>query len=619
MKPSGKKMKRIKIFALLFVILLGLLFADINIIYSQTPETVTNDWKLTGAGLVKMLLINRFRMYSWGTDYPGLIDLEYPPGSGEEHVSRLLMYVGAILPDGRKVITSNSEAWPTAASWDTIWVVNKGETVDIGGTFEGQDDIYWPNYKAVSDQDFICRYNDYQAKIPNPTGEGQGHIPMNIDVIQVVYTWSSGPLKEVVLFKWFIIPVKHDLDNVYMMLSNESKIGDVSKNPEFGSPDDRTFFIEDMLLAGFEDGPGGDDGDAIGSLGLMFLVPEQHRHDDLQPSYLWSGSYFGSVWGVLDEEKYDFMMAGNKIFEDQLAYNGGASFQSIGPFDVDYGDTLNIMMAVVLGEGVDNMITNAKAVIELEKINFSIPSAPPSPPLEVNTSDGTVELSWFPTLENNPENYQDENRADNSDQPFEGYRIYKSTQSKDGPYVLLAEYDIPDNVYGENIGLEYNYIDDGLLNNFEYYYSVTTFSKEDTILNWPSMESSIFSMAVTAIPGTPPPDDVGNVAVVPNPYRGDILYRDYNPPWEKPPTGREWMEQDRRIQFINLPGRCQIKIYTITGDYIETIEHDNPARGYADWDLTSSIGQAVASGLYLFTVKNYDTDNVQVGKFVIIK
>jgi len=312
-------------------------------------------------------------------------------------------------------------------------------------------------------------------------------------------------------------------------------------------------------------------------------------------------------------------MASNKIFEDQLAYNGGASFQSIGPFDVDYGDTLNIMMAVVLGEGVDNMITNAKAVIELEKINFSIPSAPPSPPLEVNTSDGTVELSWFPTLENNPENYQDENRADNSDQPFEGYRIYKSTQSKDGPYVLLAEYDIPDNVYGENIGLEYNYIDDGLLNNFEYYYSVTTFSKEDTILNWPSMESSIFSMAVTAIPGTPPPDDVGNVAVVPNPYRGDILYRDYNPPWEKPPTGREWMEQDRRIQFINLPGRCQIKIYTITGDYIETIEHDNPARGYADWDLTSSIGQAVASGLYLFTVKNYDTDNVQVGKFVIIK
>jgi hypothetical protein len=160
----------------------------------------------------------------------------------------------------------------------------------------------------------------------------------------------------------------------------------------------------------------------------------------------------------------------------------------------------------------------------------------------------------------------------------------------------------------------------GLLNNFEYYYTVTAFSKPDTVSDFPSQQSSMNANAKIVIPGTEPPAKVGQVAVVPNPYRGDIAYDSYNPPWEKPSGSRtRWMEQDRRVQFINLPSNCEIKIYSSAGDLVRTIKHMDASQGYESWDLTSSVGQAVSSGIYLFTVKDIELKDVQVGKFVIIK
>jgi len=204
-------------------------------------------------------------------------------------------------------------------------------------------------------------------------------------------------------------------------------------------------------------------------------------------------------------------------------------------------------------------------------------------------------------------------------QPFEGYRIYKSNYSKDGPYTMLAEYDIEGNGLFDDVGLKYQFQDVGLLNNFEYYYSVTGFSKQDAVVGFLSQESSISANAQVAVPGTGTPDKVGDVAVVPNPYRADLYYNTLNPPWEKPNYfGDIWVEQDRRIQFINLPSQCTIKIFTVSGEEVRVINHDNINRGYADWNLTSSVGQTVAGGIYLFSVSDIN-GNTQIGKFVIVK
>lgn len=43
------------------------------------------------------------------------------------------------------------------------------------------------------------------------------------------------------------------------------------------------------------------------------------------------------------------------------------------------------------------------------------------------------------------------------------------------------------------------------------------------------------------------------------------------------------------------------------------------AGGEHSWDLITDDDQAIASGLYLFTVKNRNNGNVKTGKFLIIK
>ena len=51
----------------------------------------------------------------------------------------------------------------------------------------------------------------------------------------------------------------------------------------------------------------------------------------------------------------------------------------------------------------------------------------------------------------------------------------------------------------------------------------------DAVVGFLSQESSISTNAKVAIPGTGNPETVGDVAVVPNPYRADLYYNTFNP------------------------------------------------------------------------------------------
>jgi hypothetical protein len=52
---------------------------------------------------------------------------------------------------------------------------------------------------------------------------------------------------------------------------------------------------------------------------------------------------------------------------------------------------------------------------------------------------------------------------------------------------------------------------------------------------------------------------------------------------------------------------------------VDLLRHSDPEYSFLDWNLTSYVGQAVASGIYLFSVEDRRTGGVQVGKFVIIR
>lgn len=105
--------------------------------------------------------------------------------------------------------------------------------------------------------------------------------------------------------------------------------------------------------------------------------------------------------------------------------------------------------------------------------------------------------------------------------------------------------------------------------------------------------------------------DLDEIAVVPNPYVAAAR-------WEPPrllASGRG----ERRIYFIHLPVECTIRIYTISGDHVQTILHQSPMNdGAESWDLKTKDGLDTAPGIYIFHV---DAPGVgeKIGKFALIK
>jgi hypothetical protein len=151
------------------------------------------------------------------------------------------------------------------------------------------------------------------------------------------------------------------------------------------------------------------------------------------------------------------------------------------------------------------------------------------------------------------------------------------------------------------------------------YFAVTAFDVGDPPTGLSPLEASKLVNATLVYPVEEPEavkKEGLKVVVYPNPYRVDGNY--YQDGYE--PGQRNF---DKRLNFINLPSRCTIRIYTLDGDLVRSLEHDTQEGDldatYAYWDLISRNTQAVVSGIYLFSVKDKDTGETQVGKFVIIK
>lgn len=240
---------------------------------------------------------------------------------------------------------------------------------------------------------------------------------------------------------------------------------------------------------------------------------------------------------------------------------------------------------------------------------------------------------------------------------FEGYRIYRSSAGADindpTNFILsmdlVGDYDRADDAIGYNTGfsairltspkmfpgdtVQYWYrfppISDNItsLNGWQYLYGISAYNQGDSANQLPSLESA--KVIVRVIPGTPPTSNKSvEIGVYPNPYYAGAA-------WDG--SG----ERDRKIYFYNLPAHADIKIYTLSGDLVTEFIHDAATYNGSDikwfqnfsglgvspqfaggehaWDLISKYDQAIATGLYLFTVKDLATGNIKRGKFVVIK
>ncbi|MEK7670818.1 MAG: hypothetical protein AAB344_01175, partial [Bacteroidota bacterium] len=76
---------------------------------------------------------------------------------------------------------------------------------------------------------------------------------------------------------------------------------------------------------------------------------------------------------------------------------------------------------------------------------------------------------------------------------------------------------------------------------------------------------------------------------------------------------------ERRIYFVNLPAKCMIRIYTIRGALVQTLEHDATVEnGQEPWNLVTKDGMDLAYGIYIYHV---DAPGIgeKIDKFAIIK
>lgn len=103
--------------------------------------------------------------------------------------------------------------------------------------------------------------------------------------------------------------------------------------------------------------------------------------------------------------------------------------------------------------------------------------------------------------------------------------------------------------------------------------------------------------------------ELQQVKVVPNPYLATAE-------WEARPI--KGNRGDRKIQFIHLPSRATVRIYTVRGELVQTLHHESTALdGSLDWNLKSAAGLDVAYGMYMYHVDSPAGE--KTGKFALIK
>jgi hypothetical protein len=218
---------------------------------------------------------------------------------------------------------------------------------------------------------------------------------------------------------------------------------------------------------------------------------------------------------------------------------------------------------------------------------------------------------------------------------FSAYKIWRSEnpESPDASFTLLKQVDVPTDSFEYNTGLEYEFVDSNLVRGKTYVYSVTSKSIPELVLvrivqggvtrfvevPVDPLESKLSTNKVRVDLPFSTSKKLGEVAVVPNPYRTDRDYTLESGGYEG--LNSRWDENKRLVKFINLPERCTIKIYSLAGDLVRTVEHDGGGgafpRGDRDVPLLSESNRALASGIYIFTVES--SVGMQTGKFVIIR
>ncbi len=286
---------------------------------------------------------------------------------------------------------------------------------------------------------------------------------------------------------------------------------------------------------------------------------------------------------------------------------------------------------------------NGNAVLN----RYILPEPPADPQVKMIPGDNQLDIYWG-------KNSMESIDPISKEKDFEGFRLYRTNIGDDKSTNLLdkanliAQWDSAGNAIGFNNGFSsiqlpspvviesdtfyFHYRLTGLMNGWQYLVLLTAFDKGDVDLNLESLESSFSENSYHIFTGTEPnaiesKNSKPAIGVYPNPYKGSAL-------WDGTTS------RTRKIYFYNLPQRCEISIYTASGDLVNKISHNGITYAGEDsrwfenfagtknivmsggehaWDMLTETKNQISQGIYIFAVKDLATGQIQTGKFVILK
>ncbi len=503
---------------------------------------------------------------------------------------------------------------------------------------------------AISEQDFICDYYDFVNTSPP-----DNHILLAIKVHQESYVWSYSYTSSFVIISYDITKIRpttpdmpDTLHNIYLGFWLDTTVGNLAINNNYTSQPNRWDYYDDANGYAGNDGYGNrtalcyewdedtDGGYATSYVGVRLLgtAPIDIR-DSTQTDISYNRWIFQT--GPQDDiERYEAMSNGE--ISSNVAANY-LSLLSVGPWETLAPDsTINLTIAIICGTDLNNLYESSKWARYSYDKDYILPAPPPSPPMTAISNDRMIKLYWTKEAEEHRD-------PSTGKKDFEGYGIFRYEGENLGSecyplrecYELLAMYDIADDSLdydsGYNTGMEsiacdtiingihydYSWPPAGkeneyryLKNGFPYHYAILSYDSGDTALA--SSWSTIRQNDILIYPGAYPisyDDEETSInspapGVYPNPYRTSGLWDGAS-------------ERESKIYFTNLPAKSNIYIYSLSGDLIATLEHDDPYNGEESWNLITDEDQAVATGLYLFAVEDLETGIVRTNKFLIIK
>jgi flagellar hook assembly protein FlgD len=97
--------------------------------------------------------------------------------------------------------------------------------------------------------------------------------------------------------------------------------------------------------------------------------------------------------------------------------------------------------------------------------------------------------------------------------------------------------------------------------------------------------------------------DLDLIKVVPNPYYAFAVG-----------SGYEEVPLQNLVKITNLPEKCTISIYNVSGTLIRKLTKDSPVT-FVNWDLKNRAGIPIAGGVYIIHVKDQTTNEERIVKW----